>query len=180
VVGPHAGESIKKIFARKTEEIQNAGFTFWLYKSYNANPQNVQQLCKKALEESFTPLCLFIKASSKGGAQDTKNDDEATSFSEDGNRWQKIPQGVLVTGSIRNSFALVFNQLEVVEKETVLDLWNYSKFGSLSNAVQIRRGGSTICCKKESPKNDSQKMVSNIRRILAVGRLTPPFGVWLK
>ena len=180
VVGPHAGESIRKIFARKTEEIQNTGLTFWLYKSYNANPQDVQQLCKEALEESFTPLCLFIEASSKGGAQATKNVDTATKFSQDGREWQKIPQGVLVTGSVKNSFALVFDQLRVVEKRAFLDLWNYSKFDSPGSAVQIRRGGSTLCCEKTPSKRDTKKMASNTRRILAVGRLAPPFGVWLK
>ena len=180
VVGPHAGESTKEIFARKTKEIKNTGLTFWLYKSHNAKPQDVQKLCRKALEGGCAPLCLFIEASSKGGAQATKSADVATKFSEDSNRWRKIPQGVLVTGSVRNSFALVFDQLEVVEKETILDLWDYSKFGFPSSAVQIRRGGSTVCCVRGSSKDDPSKLISNVRKVLAIGRLAHPFGIWLR
>lgn len=180
VVGPHAGESEEEILARKAEEIQKCGLTFWLYKSFNAKPRDVQRLCEKSLKGGGQPLCLFIESGSKGGSQATVTANRADEFSRDGEKWQKITQEILVTGSIKNSSALVLNDLEVIKSSAVLDLWNYSDFGLPGRAVRIRRGGSTICCEKGSSRADSKKMVSNVRRILAVGKLAPPFGVWLR
>lgn len=179
VIGPHAGESEKEIFVRKIKEIENTGKSFWLHKSYNAKPDTVQNFCKVALRKKNTPLCIFIQASSKGGAQETKNDNSANEFSIDKIHWEKIPQGILVTGSVKNAFAMVFDKLEVIEKNQI-DLRDYSLYGFPGKAVKIVQGSSTICCIKESSKNAPDRLISNIRKIAAIGRLVYPFEVWLR
>lgn len=180
VIGPHAGELVEEIFARKIKEIQEVGKCFWLHRSYQAKPGLVQSFCKVAIEEKSVPLCFFIQASSKIGAQETKIVDGAKEFSIDKTHWRKIPEGVLVTGLVKNSCAMIFDKLEVVKEKRTLNLWNYSVFGFPGRSVRITQGGSTICCAKESSGHDSNRMKSNIREILAVGRLVYPFEVWLR
>jgi len=180
VVGPHASESEEEIFKRKRKEIKDTGKSFWLYRSYKAKPDVVRDLSKEALEKSNTPLCIFIQASSKKGAQPTKQADRMREFSVDRKNWKKIPSGILVTGSSKNSFIMVFNKLDLIERKEFLNLWNYSLFGASGKAVKMTLGASTVCCSKESSEDDPNKIKSNLRKVVAVGELTHPFAAWVR
>jgi len=181
IMGSHAGESEEEIFERKRREIKNTGKSFWLYKSYSAKPDIVQDLCEEALkEERNTPICIFIQTSSKNGARPTIQADRMQEFSIDQKSWKKIPAGIVVTGSSRNAFIMVFNELELVGDNQYLDLWDYSLFKSPGKAVKMILGASTACCLKKSSKKDSNKMKSNIRKIIAIGKLTYPFASWTR
>ena len=180
VIGPHAGESEGKIFKRKKREIKDTGKSFWLHKSYNAKPDVVQDISKEALKKGNTPLCIFIQASSKKGAQPTKQADRMREFSVDRKNWKKVPSGILVTGSSKNSFIMVFNELDIIERKEFLNLWDYSLFGASEKAVKMALGASTVCCLKESSKDDQNKMKSNLRKVVAVGELTYPFAAWVR
>lgn len=180
VMGFHAGESEEEIFTRKKREIEETGKSFWLHKSYKAKPDTVQNLCKKALLEKNEPICIFIEASSKKGAQPTKRTDKAKEFSTDKIHWRKIPRGILVTGSPENSFAIIFDKLDIIKEKWYLNLWDYSQFSSPRKAIKMALGASTVCCVRESSQNDPIKMKSNLRKVLAIGRLIQPFSVWLR
>lgn len=180
IMGPHAGESEEEIFERKRREIEDTGKSFWLHKSYNAKPDVVQDISKEALKKSNTPLCIFIQASSKKGAQPTKQADRMREFSVDKKNWKKIPSGILVTGSSKNSFIMVFNKLDLIERKEFLNLWNYSLFGTPGKAVKMALGASTVCSLKESSEDDQNKMKSNLRKVVAVGELTHPFAAWVR
>ncbi|MCK4781446.1 hypothetical protein KAS79_00775 [Candidatus Parcubacteria bacterium] len=180
VVGPHAGELEKEIFQRKIKDIDNVGFTFWIIRSFQAKLEMVQTICKKAKIENKNVFCIFIKPSIKGGATPTKNSLSAKYYSQDKKQWKKIPNRLSpVTGKIdKTSYALLFNKLELISDE--IDLWNYADFFNQEKPIRIFRGGSTLCAIKKDVKNQNNKIKSRYRKIIAIGKLSKPFCVWLK
>jgi len=181
VMGPHAGESEDKIFKRKIEDVNKIGLTFWLIKSYQSKPKRVQCFCKKAKTENKDVFCIFVEASSRGGATPTKTASSAKSYSKDEITWNNLPTGLTpVTGKIdRSTYALVFNQLELVH-DKIIDLWDYADFFNQKQPLKILQGGSTLCAIKKDMSNHSDKIKSRYRKVIAVGKLCEPFCVWLK
>ena len=182
VIGPHAGENESEIFDRKINDIKVSGITFWLIKSYRAKPDMVQTICSHAKKERENVLCFFIEPSSAGGSVPTKTSSFAQMFSSDMIRWSEFPVGISpVTGKIdSNAYALVFNELKL--KNGVIDLWSYADFLNPLKPLKIMQGASTLCAiRKNMSKMPSQeKIKSRFRRIVAVGKLCSPYGVWLK
>src|SRR5659263_137066 len=128
IIGSHAGETEDTIFKRKIEDINNIGKTLWLIKSHQSKPDIVQLFCRINLREKLKVYCFFIEPSRKGGAIPTKKDMQAESFSDDGEPWLKLPEGLgPVTGKIdKNAYALVFDDLKMATD--TIDLWNYVNF----------------------------------------------------
>ena len=179
MVGTHANEEIGHIFARKIAEIRRFGKTYWAYRSSIANPKAVQKFGLKAEKEKKAVVCLFIGASSEGVTKPTKGSQKALWHSLNKKDWLRIPNDNLITGSNRSSFALVLNKIDLMDN-AYIDLWRYSQNNNPEKAVRIMLGSSTICCLKHSSENDPSKMKSRYRRVLAVGTLVSPYGVWLK
>lgn len=176
VIGSHAGEGIKEIFDRKQEEIDKTGKSFWLVQSYKARPEQVQYICKKADELGQPIYCAFINPAQAGGANPTIDSNPANYFSLDSKEWTDIPVGIKTTGKVnRNSTALVFDRLDISGADVEVDLWDYSEFGT-NDPVKLILGASTICCEKKP----SEGLKSRFRKIVGIGRLVPPYGVWLK
>jgi hypothetical protein len=181
VMGPHAGENEEEIFRRKINDIEKLGKTFWLIKSHQAKPDLVQKICKEAETDGRKAYCIFIKSSSRGGATPTKISDSAKLYSDDKKTWNELPVGLShVTGKIDNSaYALIFSELQL--DSGTLDLWNYADFRHQSKPIKIVQGGSTLCTvKKEVSCPQGERIKSRFRGIVAVGKLTEPYGVWLK
>lgn len=178
VIGSHAGESEAEIFDRKKREIIDTGKSFWLIKSFKAKTEDIQKFCKCALNESEDVFCIFMEASRKGGSQPTKTSSVASQFSSDNIHWSDIPKGIKVTGKIdKKTTALVLESLEMNnEDEAKIDLWNYSDFLDELKPIRFTQGASSICAIKKYNKG----MRSRYRKIVAFGKLTKPFAVWLK
>ena len=178
VVGFHAGESEAEIFDRKKKEIDDTGKSFWLIKSFKAKTEDIQKFCKCALNEGEDVFCIFLEASQKGGAQPTKISSVASQFSSDNIHWSDIPKGIKVTGKIdKKTTALVLESLEMNnENEIEIDLWNYSDFLDGLNPTRFTQGASSICATKKY----NEGMKSRYRKIVAFGKLTEPFAIWLK
>lgn len=180
VMGPHAGESEKEIFKRKIQDIHDVGLTFWLMKSHQAKPGMVQHLCLEADAANTESYCVFVEASSKGGAIATKTASSAKNYSKDNLTWVALPQGLSpVTGKINGyAYALVFDQLELVNHS--IDLWSYADFFNRKNPLKIIRGASTICAIKKDMSNHTGRIKSRYRRVIAVGKLHEPFCAYLR
>ncbi len=178
VVGFHAGESEAEIFDRKKGEVIDAGKSFWLIKSFKAKTGDIQRFCKYALNDGEDVFCIFLEASQKGGAQPTKTNSVASQFSSDNIHWLDIPKGIKVTGKIdKRTTALVLESLEMNnEKDIEIDLWNYSDFLDDLNPARFTQGASTICATRKY----NEGMKSRYRKIVAFGKLTKPFAIWLK
>ncbi|MCX7007891.1 MAG: hypothetical protein NTY53_11710 [Kiritimatiellaeota bacterium] len=181
VMGPHAGEDSDKIFARKIADIRIAGKTFWVIRSYKAKPDMIQTICLAARDRANEPLCAFLEPSSPGGAVPTKTSCAAAEYSTDLSKWESLPSGIgPVTGKMtRGACALVFDQLVLCESR-VLDLWDCADFFNQEQPVKIRQGASTIGVVGKNTSAHSDRMKSHIRQVLAIGRLTEPFAVWLR
>lgn len=176
VIGSHAGESLVEIFLRKQLEIEKTGNTYWLVQSHKAKTQHVQDLCRKAKQEEIPVYCLLIEPSQKSGASPTIHNAIAEFVSSNNKDWGNIPNGIRVTGKIsKNSTALVFDKLEVLDAPITLDLWEYSEFKT-KNPIKLMLGASTVCCERAP----SQGMKNRYRNIVGIGRLASPYGLWLK
>jgi hypothetical protein len=180
VMGPHAGEDSETIFSRKINDIISIGRTFWVIQSYKAKPESVQQLCQTALDNGQTPLCIFLAPSSTNGAKQTKTSSAASAFSPDQVKWLTLPKGLSpVTGNIKRASALVFDELKMIELQTI-DLWQYADFIDPNLPVKTRQGVSTLCAVRQDTKKHPERMKSRFRQILAIGRLIKPYAVWLR
>jgi len=179
VVGIHANEGIGHIFTRKIREARESGKTYWAYRSSLADPKTVQEFGLMAEKEKSAAACLFIEASSPRATKPTKGNEKALLFSLNKEAWNKIPDENLITGSSSSSFALVLDKIDLIDG-TSIDLWEYSQKDNPEKAVRIMLGNSTICCLKHPTGNGQPKMKSRYRKILAIGRLAQPYGIWLK
>jgi len=174
IVGTHAGETIEEIILRKQQEISKLGYTFWLYKSHSAKPTIVQEMAKTHKINTY-----LINASSLSGAKPTTEKALARLYSTDKHNWDAIPSGLIVTGLSKGAFALVFKNIRILDNE-VIDLWDYSDYSNPQDPVRFRLGNSTIPVIQKSSMNSSNKIKSNIRKVIAVGELKKPFCVYVQ
>jgi hypothetical protein len=181
VMGPHAGEDSEAIFARKIADIRRAGRTFWVVRSHKAKPDMIQTIGATVCGRSCEPLCAFLAPSSLGGAVPTKTSSAATKYSADRCGWQPLPTSITaVTGQMTPSTcALVFDQL-CLRASAIVDLWQYADFFAPEQPVRIRQGASTLGVIRGDTSKHPDRMKSHFRQVVAVGRLVPPFAVWLK
>lgn len=179
VIGSHAGENEEEIFRRKINDIDSSGKTFWLIKSWQAKPDMVQEICRHAEDKNKNVYCIFIEASTFGGAVPTKQASSAQYYSSDNSGWLEIPDNISpVTGKIdRSAYALIFDNLKMYDGN--IDLWDYADFFNQSNPVKISQGASTLCATRQDMRDIQNKIKSRFRRIVAIGKLCKPFGVWL-
>ena len=90
--------------------------------------------------------------------------------------WAKVPKGVRITGKIdARSTALVLDELRVITRPQIFDLWEYSEFNT-GNPIRLQLGASTVCC-EQSP---SVGMHSRYRDIVAIGKLYAPYAVSIR
>lgn len=114
-IGSHARESLEDIIARKTKEIEDAGFAFWGYGGNTCHPQVMVQPFARTCSERGEVIYLCMQPmDSKHFAEPIR----ATEFSVDGMSWQTIHPKVNVVGS---RYALVIEKLRREEFELPLN-----------------------------------------------------------
>jgi hypothetical protein len=175
-MGSHAGEDADTIFCRKIGDVDRAGKTFWLLKSYKARPPQVQELCK-----TIPAYTIFVEPATLGGARPTTTEDISTEYSSDRESWYPLPQGTSpVTGKLDAvAFALVFDMMTTAVEGT-LDLWGYGDFFDVQNPLKFMLGRSTVCAVRKDMTTHPGRMKSRYRGIVAVARLAQPYCVWLR
>jgi hypothetical protein len=176
VVGPHANESLDQIFQRKINDIDITGFSFWVAGSSSANPRIVQNFCFL----NKPSYIVFINPGQINGATNTKISAVNHFFSEDKINWNPISDKISnVTGK---SYAFILNTLDIIQdKNLIIDLNYYAKFPDNIDPIKINIWQSTFCTiYNENMKNHPNRMKSNIRKIIAIGKLKEPYSVWVK
>lgn len=114
-VGTHANEDLDDIIARKTKEIDEAGYAMWGYGGNTCHPSSMVQPFAEAVANRGEPIHLLMeKMESNHFAEQL----EAAEFSRDNVHWEKIPPEIRVLGS---RFALVIEDLRVVDMTLPLD-----------------------------------------------------------
>ena len=166
----------RDLLYRKATDIKRAEKTFWVMKSPKARPAQVQSLCKKT--PAYT---IFVEPATRAGARPTTREDAAKEYSEDGQVWHRLPEGIsLVTGKIdAGAAALVFDMMTTAINGT-LDLWDYGDFADIRKPLKFRLGCSTVCAIRKVMTLHPERMKSRYRRIVAVAKLAEPYCVWLR
>src|SRR5258707_432448 len=95
-VGTHAQEPLEKIIARKTKEIDDAGYALWGYGGNTCHPRTMVQPFARSFQELGGRIFLCMEEmDSKHFAEPLRADE----FSEDGIAWRVVPQAISVMGS---------------------------------------------------------------------------------
>lgn len=177
VMGAHAGEDASAIFSRKIGDCSEVGHTFWVAKSANARPAQVQAICRGS-----KGYVIFVEPATPGGARPTKESDSATEYSPDRVTWLPLPTGIgPVTGQMNDSAtALVFDQLTIDVDNRTLDLWGYADGADSDKPLKFILGLSTVCAIRKDMSAHTSRMKSRHRRIVAVARLAEPYCVWVR
>jgi len=105
-VGNHAGETFDDIIARKMKEREAAGKMFWGYGGSACHPLTQVRPFVDILRRSGQVTTLVMQYISSNMDQDLH---PATEFSKDGVNWEKIPDGICVTGS---KYAMVLDEIK--------------------------------------------------------------------
>lgn len=104
-VGTHAQESLADIIARKTQEIEEAGFAMWGYGGNTCHPSSMVQPFAQAFADRGEPIHLFMEEIDSNHFAEPLC---AAEYSVDGLAWEKIPGPIEVRGS---RYALVISHL---------------------------------------------------------------------
>lgn len=113
-VGVHAQEDLESIIARKSKEIEEAGFALWGYGGNTCHPTTmVQPFARKHADAGERIVLCMQEMTSKHFAEPVR----AEHFSVDGHHWQPVPPEINVRGS---RFALAIRALH--KEEFVLPL----------------------------------------------------------
>ncbi len=169
VIGWHAGQTPHHIVQRKSADIKKAGCTIWLYQSWKARIQDVQTFGNL----HANPTVYFLE----GAAYPASTAHAASQMSSDGSKWQPLPNGIgPVTGKLPGGGFFLGDLLDVFDRN--IDLWEYVEHPSLV-PLKFQQGASTACA-VPSPKGAVSGMKSRHRRVVAIGKLIPPYAVYLK
>lgn len=175
-VGTHARESLEDIIARKTKEIEDAGFAMWGYGGSTCHPVTMVQPFARQYEERSGAIYLCMHAmASKHFAEPIR----ATRYSADGANWEEIPESVNVRGS---RYALMIQDLREEDFEVSL----------AHSAVAVgystgRTGDSYIkgrvdkaCLEAKAGIESPDGSVADAARIGLVARIVKPYAVFVK
>jgi hypothetical protein len=105
-IGSHAQEPLEDIVARKTREIEQAGYALWGYGGNTCHPVSMVQPFARSYEERGGAIYLCMQPmESKHFAVPLR----ARQFSIDCVKWEDIPDSINVRGS---RYALVIKDLQ--------------------------------------------------------------------
>jgi hypothetical protein len=104
-VGNHAGESFEQILERKNWEYRKTGRIFWGYGGTSCHPLTQVQPFARSAVQQYGAVYLLMEPIDSRAEPDVL---PATEYSEDGLKWQPIPEGIQVIGS---RYALILNEI---------------------------------------------------------------------
>lgn len=176
-VGIHANETLESIIARKTQEIEEAGFALWGYGGNTCHPATMVQPFAEihAAKGNKIYLCMQ-KMKSNHFAEPVR----AEQFSVDGFTYQDIPKSINVLGS---RFALAIKNLHAeelilpLEKSKVAVGNSTGVSGSKYIAGRVDKACLELWGDLETPSEPEDS--KNIE-ISLVAELCEPYAVFLK
>jgi len=174
-VGTHAQEPLEKIVARKTREIEQAGFALWGYGGGTCHPLTmVQPFIKSYVKRSGVIYLCMQPMESKHFAEQLR----ARQFSVDGISWQEIPSTINCVGS---RYALVIKDLHAEEFDLDLSQTQVAIGNStgLNGKAYIRGRVDKACLEVTSEGNAPPEDRSDIR-IGLVAQIVKPYAVFVR
>lgn len=173
-VGDHAGEPWEKILERKQKEFERTGSIFWGYGGTACHP--VQQVRPFALQQqkkngSIYLMMNFVK--SNFGSETLR----AKEYSINGVDWQKIPDGVNVTGS---RYAIILEEIKPSDLELDMNQFAVGIGPSREkNAADYLKGRTDKACLVHAD-NPIVGVEPLIRKVDFMAQIQAPFAAMLR
>jgi hypothetical protein len=166
---------LSDIIARKTKEIDDAGFGMWGYGGNTCHPASMVQPFAQAFAEKGEPIHLVMEEmNSRHFAEPLC----AAEYSVDGRSWEKIPDPINVRGS---RFALMIRNLRPAALELPLTQTqvaigpNTGKLGTRYLQGQVDKA-----CLEIMPQPELSNELVPPRPIGLVADLVEPYAVFLR
>lgn len=176
-VGVHANESLEEIIARKTHEIEEAGFALWGYGGNTCHPSTmVQPFAHNHVSKGGKIYLCMQEMESKHFADPIR----AEQYSVDGVHWKDVPSAINVLGS---RFALAIKNLheEVftlpLDKSEVAIGKSSGRKGSRYITGRVDKACLEISEQLDDPSPPEE---STEVQISLVAELCEPYAVFLK
>lgn len=176
-VGVHANESLESIIARKTLEIEQAGFALWGYGGNTCHPATMVQPFAQHHVSTGRKIFLCMQEMESHHHADQVR---AEQYSSDGINWQNVPTAINVLGS---RFALAIKDLHEEKFILPLDKTKVSvgrSTGTLGNKYIAGRVDKACLDITDQIDIQSEHVESNDVQISLVAELCEPYAVFLK
>ena len=181
-VGSHAGESLEEIVERKQRELREAGMVFWGYGGNPCHPiKQVQPFAQEWVPRVGSIQMLMQPIVSPATSNDLPAN-PANECSVDNKKWERLPPGVIVTGS---KYAFVLDEFKPVQMD--LDLGEFEvgigrRRGR--NAARYIRGlvsrGCLVATQSVDTEREVQQRPIPTSPIGFQARLKHPYAVFLR
>ena len=174
-VGTHAQERLGDIIARKTREIEEAGFGMWGYGGNTCHPSSMVQPFADEFARRGEPIHLVMEE------MDSKHFAEplcAAEYSVNGRDWLEVPAEIQVRGS---RFALMIKNLREARAELPLDQTKVAvgnsqgRLGSHYIAGRVDKACLEVL---DAPQQTNEH--KKVRPINLVADLMAPYAVFLR
>ena len=175
-VGNHAGEGFESILERKRQEFEDAGKIFWGYGGTTLHPiRHVQPFAKLRVQQRGSISIIMEQINSKADPDILP----AREFSADGVHWEKVPDGICVTGS---RYAIVLDEIKPGELD--LDLAKFQVGIGPSrgrNAADYVKGRvDKGCFVAADPTDEGTDTTGRVVTVQFQARLLEPYAVMLR
>lgn len=175
-VGTHAQETLEDIIARKSKEIEEAGYAMWGYGGNTCHPATMVQPFAKRQEAKGAPIYLCMQeVDSKHFAEPVRADE----CSVDGQTWELIPDEINVLGS---RFALLIEELRQEDLTLPLTQTQVAIGNSMGRRGDryIRGRVDKACLELVGDEHETQEQGNKILDIGLIAKLRAPYAVFLR
>ena len=174
-VGTHAQESLDAIIARKTREIEQAGFALWGYGGSTCHPQTMVQPFVRSFEQRGQVIYLCMQPMESSHFAEPIRAEE---YSVDGVAWQPIHAAINVLGS---RYALAIRQLRKEEFDLPLAKTKVALGNSMgSNGDRYIAGRVDKACLELTEEIDLHSEVEPRVHIGLVAEIVKPYAVYVR
>ena len=175
-VGTHAQETLEDIIKRKSEEIEQAGYTLWGYGGNTCHPRTMVQPFAEEFVELKKPIHLCMEEMNSNHFADPLC---AAEFSADGSSWDEVPPEIEVRGS---RYALVIENLRKEEFKIPLDMTRVAvgpSRGRLGSRYIKGRVDKACFVVADTPERTNEEEAREVP-VNLVADLRAPFAVFLR
>jgi hypothetical protein len=174
-VGMHAQESLDVIIARKTKEIEQAGFALWGYGGSTCHPQTMVQPFVRSFEQRGQVIYLCMQPMESSHFAEPIRAEE---YSIDGIAWLPIPPAINVLGS---RYALAIRQLRKEEFDLPLAKTKVALGNSMgSNGDRYIAGRVDKACLEIAEEIVTPAAAERKVRIGLVAEIVKPYAVYVR
>jgi hypothetical protein len=172
-VGDHAGESFNKILTRKRREYEKTGMTFWGYGGNACHPINQVRPFALSTVKKAGSIYLLMQSIHSNADPDIL---PAKEYSPDGINWEKIPKGIIVTGS---KYALVLDEISPADLEIDMNQFKVGIGPSRDKKASDYLTGRTDKACLTHDLSSINEESPNIKKIDFIAKLKDPYAVVL-